>query len=128
MRKNLSVAAILLSTAAPSSLLAQTTLQSTAPIQTAPSALPNPTQQPVAPGPVTPASPAAAAMSPAVASDPSVNNGSQDIVVTANKRSENIQKVGLSITAISGQALAERKITSIGDVAAAVPGLSFAPS
>ena len=48
--------------------------------------------------------------------------------MTANKREENLSKVGLSITAISGQALAERKITSLQDVAQAVPGLAFSQS
>ncbi len=51
-----------------------------------------------------------------------------EIVVTANKRQENINKVGLTITAITADALAERRITSIEDVAASIPGLSFAPS
>ncbi|GLJ00358.1 TonB-dependent receptor [Sphingobium sp. BS19] len=51
-----------------------------------------------------------------------------DIIVTANKREENINKVGLSITALSGEALAERKITSLQDIASAVPGLSYAAS
>lgn len=51
-----------------------------------------------------------------------------EIVVTANKRQENINKVGLTISALSGQALAERRISSLEDVAAAVPGLAFAPS
>ncbi|WP_375713753.1 TonB-dependent receptor plug domain-containing protein, partial [Sphingobium sp. BS19] len=51
-----------------------------------------------------------------------------DIIVTANKREENINKVGLSITAFSGEALAERKITSLQDIASAVPGLSYAAS
>lgn len=56
------------------------------------------------------------------------NNDYGDIVVTANKREQNLNKVGLTITAISGDALAERKITSLGDIAAVVPGLAFAPS
>lgn len=51
-----------------------------------------------------------------------------EIVVTANKREQNLNKVGLTVTAISGEALAERGITSLQDVAAAVPGLAFAPS
>ncbi len=51
-----------------------------------------------------------------------------EIVVTANKREESLNKVGLTITAITGEALAERKVTSIEDIAATVPGLSFAPS
>ncbi len=54
--------------------------------------------------------------------------GIQDIIVTANKREENINKVGLSITAVSGNELKERKIVSLSDLASVVPGLSFAPS
>ncbi|MEZ5749164.1 MAG: TonB-dependent receptor [Caenibius sp.] len=50
------------------------------------------------------------------------------IVVTANKREENLNDVGLTITAISGEALKERKLTSLSDVASVVPGLAFAPS
>jgi hypothetical protein len=50
------------------------------------------------------------------------------IVVTANKRVENIDRVDLTITAISGAALAGRRIVSLSDVAAAVPGLTYAPS
>ena len=51
-----------------------------------------------------------------------------EIIVTANKREESLNKVGLTITAISGAMLAERKITSLQDVASIVPGLAFAPS
>ena len=51
-----------------------------------------------------------------------------DIVVTANKREQNLNDVGLSVTAIGGQELAERRITSVQDIAAAVPGLKFAES
>ena len=51
-----------------------------------------------------------------------------DIVVTANKREQNLNDVGLSVTAISGEALADRRITSVQDIAAAVPGLKFAES
>ena len=54
--------------------------------------------------------------------------GAGEIVVTANKREENLNKVGLTITAISGEALAERRITSVQDIAAAIPGLKFADS
>ncbi|MCT2557510.1 TonB-dependent receptor [Tsuneonella sp. YG55] len=50
------------------------------------------------------------------------------IVVTANKREQNLNDVGLSVTAIGSQALAERQITSVQDIAAAVPGLQFADS
>lgn len=56
------------------------------------------------------------------------NNDSMDIVVTANKREQNLNDVGLSVTAIGGDDLAERRITSVQDIAAAVPGLKFAES
>jgi iron complex outermembrane receptor protein len=51
-----------------------------------------------------------------------------DIVVTANKREQNLNDVGLSVTAIGAEQLAERRITSVQDIAAAVPGLKFAES
>ena len=51
-----------------------------------------------------------------------------DIVVTANKREQNLNDVGLSVTAIGGEALAERRITTVQDIAAAVPGLKYAES
>ena len=54
--------------------------------------------------------------------------GTGDIIITANKREESLNKVGLTVTAISGATLAERKITSLQDVASIVPGLAFAPS
>ena len=56
------------------------------------------------------------------------DGGIQDIVVTANKREQNLNDVGLSVTAIGGEALTERRITSVQDIAAAVPGLKFAES
>ncbi len=51
-----------------------------------------------------------------------------EIVVTANKREQNLNDVGLTITALSGQQLADRRITSVQDVAAAIPGLQYAQS
>jgi outer membrane receptor protein involved in Fe transport len=65
---------------------------------------------------------------PPAAQQPTAASSDADIVVTANKRSENINRVGLTITAVSGEALAERKITSLSDIAAIVPGLAFSPS
>jgi outer membrane receptor protein involved in Fe transport len=52
--------------------------------------------------------------------------GLEEIVVTANKREEKLEKIGLTVTAISSEALAEQRVTSLQDVAAAVPGLTFA--
>jgi outer membrane receptor protein involved in Fe transport len=51
-----------------------------------------------------------------------------EIVVTAEKREEKLNRVGLTVTAIPGQALAERNITTLDEIASAVPGLSFASS
>ncbi|WP_296023410.1 TonB-dependent receptor [uncultured Altererythrobacter sp.] len=50
------------------------------------------------------------------------------IIVTANKREESINDVGLAITAMSGDSLAQQRIVSLSDLANAVPGLSYAPS
>ena len=49
-----------------------------------------------------------------------------DIVVTASKREQNLNDVGMTVTAISGDDLDERRITSVQDIAAAIPGLKFA--
>jgi iron complex outermembrane recepter protein len=51
--------------------------------------------------------------------------GIEEIVVTAQKRSENMQSVPLAITALSGENLAERNITDVGDLAASVPNMTF---
>lgn len=51
-----------------------------------------------------------------------------DIVVTANKREQSINKVGLAITALSGDSLKSQQIVSLEDLAKSIPGLSYAPS
>lgn len=66
-----------------------------------------------------------AAQTAAQASD---GTGDLEIIVTANKREENLSKVGLSITALSGDQLAERKVVSLEDIASIVPGLAYAAS
>ncbi|MFD2579817.1 hypothetical protein ACFSTD_17170 [Novosphingobium colocasiae] len=55
----------------------------------------------------------------------SAGSESNEIIVTANKREENLNKVGLTITAITADALTERKVSSVEDIANTVPGLSF---
>ena len=52
----------------------------------------------------------------------------EEIVVTAQKRSENINDVGLSIAAVSGTKLAEQKLTSLEEISSAVPGLVYSTS
>jgi len=48
-----------------------------------------------------------------------------DIVVTAQKTSEPLSKVPISIAAVSGQTLADEHITDYADLSRAVPNLSF---
>lgn len=50
------------------------------------------------------------------------------IIVTAQKRAERLDRVGLSVSAISGAQLSEQRITSVQDVALAVPSLKFSES
>lgn len=72
--------------------------------------------------------PAASATSPAVAPAPTPaanSNGIADIVVTAQKRSENLQSVPIAITALSGQQLAATGSISTADLKAVAPGLQF---
>src|SRR3546814_9231357 len=56
------------------------------------------------------------------------NEGLQDIIVTAQKREESNSKVGLSIVAMSGDALDQRNIAGADDLARVVPGFTFANS
>lgn len=51
-----------------------------------------------------------------------------DIVVTANKREQNLGQVGLTISALSGDALTKQRIGDVSDLAKATPGLAFAPT
>jgi iron complex outermembrane recepter protein len=51
-----------------------------------------------------------------------------DIVVTATRRSESIQRVGLSISALSAEELDNKGVQSFFDYGTSVPNLSFASS
>ena len=52
----------------------------------------------------------------------------EEIIVTANKRAESANEIGLSIAAVSGEKLKEQKLTSLEEITSAVPGLVFATS
>jgi iron complex outermembrane recepter protein len=56
------------------------------------------------------------------------DNALEEVIVTANKREENINKVGLTITAFTADALQERQITNPQELAADVPGMQLAAS
>jgi len=53
-------------------------------------------------------------------------SGIQEIIVTAQKRQESLNKVGLTVAVLSGEALKERQITSIQDLTASIPSMSYA--
>jgi iron complex outermembrane recepter protein len=59
---------------------------------------------------------------------PSEQGGLAEIVVTAQKRSESINKVGLAISALSGDTLRDLNIHSVQDLTQVVPGLTYAAS
>ena len=54
--------------------------------------------------------------------------GVGEIVVTAQKRSESINNIGMSIAAISGSELQDRRLSDLEEVITQVPGLTFAAS
>jgi outer membrane receptor protein involved in Fe transport len=83
------------------------------------------------PGPLVasqPSPPASAATPQAFAANAQALGGLQEIVVTANKRSQNLDDVGLTITAASGAQLSQLGIRDTGDLAKITPGLQFAKS
>jgi iron complex outermembrane receptor protein len=51
-----------------------------------------------------------------------------DIVVTANKRSESVQRVPISVVAVAPRTLAEAGVVSTVQLQQTVPGVSFSPS
>ncbi|CAH0357250.1 TonB-dependent receptor [Sphingobium sp. CECT 9361] len=48
-----------------------------------------------------------------------------DIVVTANKREQKLNDVGLTVAVVSGDALKNQQINSLADLAQTIPSLSF---
>lgn len=53
------------------------------------------------------------------------DDDTQDIVVTARLRSESVQSVPISVTALSGKQLEQRKVETLADVARFTPNLTF---
>lgn len=68
----------------------------------------------------------AVSMAPAYAQSAAAGvSESEDIVVTARRREERLQDVPVTVTVVGAQAIEERGIANIGDVAALTPGLQF---
>jgi iron complex outermembrane receptor protein len=59
------------------------------------------------------------------ATTPNVSSDNGDIVVTAQRRSESLQTVPLSVTAVTSAALAERNINDLTQLATAAPSLQI---
>jgi len=51
-----------------------------------------------------------------------------DVIVTAQKRSENVQEVPLSLSTIGGRELQQAHLTDLTDLTRAIPNLSFSAS
>lgn len=64
----------------------------------------------------------------AVAASEEPSYGLQTIIVTAQKRAENVQDTPLSITAVSGETLAAQGITEVADLNRIDPGLQIGKS
>jgi iron complex outermembrane recepter protein len=58
--------------------------------------------------------------------EPGASDSLQEIVVTATRREESVEKVPISIKALSGADLAQSGIKDIADIAAVTPGLQYA--
>jgi len=74
--------------------------------------------------------PALVIASIAQAAEPAGSSGGgiEEVVVTATKREQSLQKVGLTVSAISAEALSKQRIASVADLAQVTPGLAYAPS
>jgi iron complex outermembrane receptor protein len=59
---------------------------------------------------------------PAFAQD---SDALQEVTVTAQRRQQSVQDVGVSITALSGQQLRDLGVTSSKDIAKVAPGVVF---
>jgi iron complex outermembrane receptor protein len=70
------------------------------------------------------ATPAAAQDAPAP-TQPAVQPGAGDVVVTARFRNETLQQVPIAITAVDGRSLAERQLNNLERIAASIPSVGF---
>jgi outer membrane receptor protein involved in Fe transport len=61
----------------------------------------------------------------AQATSASADSGSDEIIVTALKRSTNLQDTPISISAVTGEAIANSGVQSIADLNSSVPSLAF---
>ncbi len=62
---------------------------------------------------------------PAAAQQAGASSGIEEIVVTAQRREENLQDVGIAVTALGGETLTNLNITMATDITRAVPSLKM---
>src|SRR3546814_11905829 len=72
---------------------------------------------------IAPALPQAVAPAQAESTDPASNVGIGDIVVTAQRRAENVQQVPLAVAAFSGAALQEKGVDHVSQLATLTHGV-----
>lgn len=53
------------------------------------------------------------------------DSGLEEIIVTAQKRGENLQRVPISVTALTGESLVRKGITTVVDLTRVVPSLTY---
>src|SRR5689334_21866990 len=71
----------------------------------------------------------AAHAAPLVTADaPDDSDGVQQIVVTAERRSESSNRVPMSVQALSGESLSQLHVEDVSSLAAATPGFQVAPA
>lgn len=63
---------------------------------------------------------------PSAAQDQATGSLLEEVVVTAQKRRENIQDVPVAVSALVGESLAENNVRTLQDLAASVPGFTVA--
>ncbi|PAX07704.1 TonB-dependent receptor [Sphingomonas lenta] len=72
-----------------------------------------------------PASPAEQTPSEAGTTGLDADPGVGDIIVTAQRREENVQKIPVAVSVVGGAALERANITNLGDITALVPSVTF---
>jgi outer membrane receptor protein involved in Fe transport len=65
---------------------------------------------------------------PAASTSANDTGGLEEVVVTAQRREESAQTVGIAISVLSGQSLADKAITSVVDLQNAIPSLQVEPA
>src|SRR5260370_22931748 len=72
------------------------------------------------------ASPSGIGLAQAVATSEAQPSQIEEIVVTAQKRSQALSDVGLTVNVVNAEQLADRGVVNIADLAVAVPGFTAA--